>query len=202
MEAKIDAMMLKMDKLDSLQAGINNLEASFANLATSLTRDVQNLSERVDSHQQVINSLERRLRQRNIVIFGMEEDESDVISQVVKLFVSTLKIPCSATDIESASRIGKKSADHPRLVLVEFGSLKKKNEVFAKRSELTGGLRLRNDISPWARARWAAESGSSTGPNASKNSKRPRSTNSSGDSPNSQLSMSKKPVNLKTPPKI
>ncbi|BES93635.1 Hypothetical protein NTJ_06444 [Nesidiocoris tenuis] len=198
MEKKIDAILSKMDtmekRMSNFESAMSNLEANMSTLNTQVLHDVKQLSDRMDGHQQSIEFLERKVRQRNLIVFGLPESVDPLEAQVLSLFKEVLRVPCSTDELEYTGRLGKQS-NRNRPVLVEFVSFKKKQEIYARRADLPEGLHIRNDIAPSVRARWAEERQGAQ----SKNSKRDRPlSGSSGSSVNSPNP--KQPVKKPNPP--
>ncbi|XP_063634595.1 uncharacterized protein LOC134805216 [Cydia splendana] len=97
-----------------------------------------NLENKLELQENQIEQIERRLRQRNIVLFGLEEKErsySDLEIIVLGTINNTMKVQCYETDIESVRRLGKKGSN-VRPVIITFTTLGRKIQVLRKKKNL------------------------------------------------------------------
>ncbi|XP_063376834.1 uncharacterized protein LOC134664177 [Cydia fagiglandana] len=87
-----------------------------------------------------IENLERRLRQRNIILFGLTENERsyfDLEKNVLQFINNTMRVQCYEIDIEAVRRIGKKG-NKTRPVIITFTTLSRKIQVLWKKKNLEG----------------------------------------------------------------
>ncbi|XP_047984422.1 uncharacterized protein LOC125224945 [Leguminivora glycinivorella] len=99
-----------------------------------------NLENKLELQENQIEQIERRLRQRNIVLFGLEEKERsyfDLETTVLRTINNTMQVQCHETDIESLRRLGKKRSN-VRPVVITFTTLGKKIQVLRKKKNLEG----------------------------------------------------------------
>lgn len=114
----------------------------------SLEENQEKLEEKINNQEKRLNQLEKHARQRNVVFFGIEENErsyshleNNLIDFVNKYF--SLSINCN--DIEAARRIGRKTKK-PRPITVTFATLGCKIKVMQQKKVLNDtGYYLKED---------------------------------------------------------
>lgn len=91
--------------------------------------------------------LDRKLRRNNIIVFGLEIDEKDIICSTIDKLNNVLETNITINDINNIRKVGKKDQSSPS-VLIEFVSFLKKREVYGRVSKLKGsGVSIANDMS-------------------------------------------------------
>ncbi|CAK1555913.1 unnamed protein product [Leptosia nina] len=86
---------------------------------------LEKLKERVENQDKRLFYLEKEARQRNLVFFGIEEDEKSYLSMEIKMkdFIRKyLSINIDSRDMQIIKRIGKKG-NNPRPVVITFATL-------------------------------------------------------------------------------
>lgn len=127
-EGQLDKLCKKFDKLD----------AKMENMITQLS-SVSSLAEankiQIEAVQNKIESLERDSRQNSLILAGLNEN---LLSRILSLLNEGMKVECSHWEINNIYRIGKRndSNTRPRIVVVSFGSMLKRNEVYHARKSL------------------------------------------------------------------
>lgn len=93
---------------------------------------------------------EQKIRKNNLVIYGVEENENaDIISVTIKIFSTKLNVEINPLDINNIYRVGIKSENKRRPVIVELVRYIKKQEIFAQVAKLKGtGISLAHDLTP------------------------------------------------------
>lgn len=102
----------------------------------------ENLKQRVDNQELRLYHLEKQARQRNLVFFGLEEDEKsylDMEKKIISFIQKYLSVKIDARDLQAIRRIGKK-ADNPRPVAVTFTTLGTKIEILKHKAGLKDSL--------------------------------------------------------------
>ncbi|XP_052746787.1 uncharacterized protein LOC128199747 [Bicyclus anynana] len=126
---------------------LNKINETFDHVQSKL----QSLEDTVSSQEQRLDLLEKRVRERNIVIFGVQEKERnyDELNKIIlDLFNDVMKISCTDLDIQSLRRIGKKS-EKIRPVIVTFSTLKRKIEILRNKKSLeTQNCYIKEDFPP------------------------------------------------------
>ena len=92
----------------------------------------ENLKDKLDSQEKRLYFLEKQSRQRNIILFGLEETESSYsnLENTLTSFINKyLNVKLDQRDIQEARRIGKKE-DRPRPIKITIiNILKQKKEL-------------------------------------------------------------------------
>jgi hypothetical protein len=117
---------LGKDLIKNKQEIIEHFDAKF----NTIEKENQFLKDTIEKQQNRINLLEKTVRQNNIVMFGLPENENtidDLEKTVLKIFYDDLKVDIQASDINFVKRIGKKT-QNCRPALVSFIAWKKKTE--------------------------------------------------------------------------
>lgn len=88
----------------------NNIDTKFANLELKYN----SLEKTVEEQGRRIQQLERITRKKNLIFFGIEENErgyNDLQEIILVIINQTMKIKCNKENIEEVRRIGKKQDD-------------------------------------------------------------------------------------------
>lgn len=105
-----------------------------------LEQKYTNLTEQFEKQEKRLNYLEKQARSRNIVIFGMEENQhpysySDLEAEIIDFSSRNLQINLDRNEIQEIRKIGKKS-EKPRPVVITLTTLGKKIEIFKQKKLL------------------------------------------------------------------
>lgn len=128
------------NKIASLETKVTKLETEITKLKesnnlyspVSIEKDKNSLSQKVDILQQ-------NAKNNNIRIFGLKEtDDENLLLKVNELFINKLKISLNKNDIVSTYRVGQKTANRPRHVIVTFKDNLSKHNIFNKKKLLRG----------------------------------------------------------------
>lgn len=96
------------------------------------------LKEKVENQEKRLYFLEKQARQRNIVLFGLEEKESsysDLENSIINFIDKHFRIKLEKRDLQAITRIGKKG-ERPRPITVTFTTLGMKIGIFKQKSLL------------------------------------------------------------------
>ncbi|GBP17409.1 hypothetical protein EVAR_8769_1 [Eumeta japonica] len=94
----------------------------------TLEKNQEKLDKKIENQEQRLNQLERQARQRNVVFFGIEENErsySHLENNLIDFLEKYFSLNINCHDLEAARRIGKKT-DKPRPIAVTFATLEKR----------------------------------------------------------------------------
>ncbi|XP_045454339.1 uncharacterized protein LOC123663718 [Melitaea cinxia] len=108
------------------------------------------LSQKLEEQQGKIEYLERQSRKKNLVFFGIAEDEENYFqlqAKIIKFLTENMKMSCNISDIEYIRRIGKKQVT-PRPIIVTFLTMGKKLETIRNRKYLKGSTYNINEDFP------------------------------------------------------
>lgn len=135
MNKHLNEKLSKLDKLDDINAELIRLNDSFSSLSNTVSSNTNEIKE-LDMK---LNLFERSIKSNSLRIYGLNETTGENISELVSAFISeNLLIPCSATDINCAFRMGKKISNsaRPRPILVSFVNNWKRSDVYGARRRL------------------------------------------------------------------
>ncbi|GBP61124.1 hypothetical protein EVAR_46775_1 [Eumeta japonica] len=91
----------------------------------TLEKNQEKYDKKIENQEQRLNQLERQARQRNVVFFGIEENErsySHLENSLIDFLEKYFSLNINCHDLEAARRIGKKT-DKPRPIAVTFATL-------------------------------------------------------------------------------
>lgn len=125
----------------------SNINAKF----TQLESKTAELESKVEKQQETIDILEKQVRKKNIVLFGIEETEhgySGLVNLVLDIVAKNMNIDCHRGEIEEVRRLGRKS-DKIRPVIVTFTNVGRKIEILRNKKSLEGSpVYVKEDFSP------------------------------------------------------
>lgn len=129
-----------------LQADVNETKNSLREMESNITKNVNNninemvgnlqlklqkLEEENGSQERRLDTIERTQRQRNLVLFGVEEEErgyNDLVNIILNILNNEMNISCTSLEIQALRRIGRKG-DKNRPIVISFTTLGRKIEV-------------------------------------------------------------------------
>ncbi|GBP05856.1 hypothetical protein EVAR_5144_1 [Eumeta japonica] len=113
----------------------------------TLEKNQEKLDKKIENQEQRLNQLERQARQRNVVFFGIEENErsySHLENNLIDFLEKYFSLNINCHDLEAARRIGK--TDKPRPIAVTFATLGSKIKVMQQKKALNDtGYYLKDD---------------------------------------------------------
>lgn len=116
---------------------IKQMEQRFNLVAEKLEEHKNELSK----HEQKWETYERVTREKNILIFGLPENEKnrrDLELICLELLTNVLKIDISITEIDNMYRVGSNRGEKVRPVLIKFIARRKVIEILSNRKNLKG----------------------------------------------------------------
>lgn len=137
--------MRKMEQ--NITQSINsNINEKFTQLE-SKTAELEN---KIEKQQESIDILEKLVRKKNIVLFGVDETEhsySGLVKLVLDILVRNMNIDCHRGEIEEVRRLGRKS-DKMRPIIVTLTTVGRKIEILKNKKSLDGSsVYLKEDYS-------------------------------------------------------
>lgn len=150
MEEILATLLLIQNELDEQK---NTIKESGAQVTEKVTQNInkiidekfknweekfEDLQQKVDKQEQRLELLERQIRKRNLVIFGLAEQEhnySELENMVIDFTAKHLSILISHNEIQELKRIGKKS-QNPRPIVLSLTTLGKKIAILQKKKLL------------------------------------------------------------------
>lgn len=115
-----------------------NIKSTLDEKFKSIDEKYENLKEKLETQEKRLYILEKQSKQRNIVIFGLEESEklyTDLEKNIQSFINKYFSVGLELRDIQETRRIGKKG-EKPRPISVTFTTLGTKIEIFKKRRVL------------------------------------------------------------------
>ncbi len=112
------------------------IEEEFEVVKSKQSINSEKIYQQVNKNKKDLDIIEQQLKARNVVIYGLVEDEEeDIKEKVVSLANDVLQLNnMKPTDIEQASRMGKKKGDGlSRNTFVKFRSKKARDDFYNKR---------------------------------------------------------------------
>lgn len=117
-QQKQDILEMKEDIKNTIN---NNINEKFSNIE----QKNEFLERKAEEQSVKINILERQIRRKNLVFFGVEESEKsyhELEDMITNIINTHFKVPCDRNNIESARRLGKKN-DKVRPIVVSFTTM-------------------------------------------------------------------------------
>ncbi|XP_046976329.1 uncharacterized protein LOC124542421 [Vanessa cardui] len=128
----------------------NNIDEKFNRIETK-TKDLELKIAQQPSNKKTIVILEKQLRRKNIIFFGVEEKEKgyeSLLSTILDIINNKMKITCQKWDIENVNRMGKYSGKI-RPIVVTISTTSRKIEILKKKKSLNNtNIYLKEDFPP------------------------------------------------------
>lgn len=142
MEKKIDEILLKLDKLDVIQADVKDLKE----VSNNNSEKISDLTRKNESLDARINILEKQLKKRNLIFNGLPDNISYNLAlekNISSIVGEQLNIQLVESEIEECFRLGKISGNqnnptYCRPVLVAFRSVHTRNHILKNRTKFKG----------------------------------------------------------------
>lgn len=136
-----DEMTLQKEEMKEMQRNITqNINDNVNEKFKEIDKKYSNLAEEIENQDKKIENIERHIRKKNIIIFGVIDDETNYFqlsAKITNIINEKMKIPCDKSEIEYIRRIGKKG-DKPRPVAVTLLTMYKKIEILKNKKSLDG----------------------------------------------------------------
>lgn len=144
---------LILDMKSDLQLKLVTMENSLIHLEDKITTNINNnvnekfkkldsnlnhLNSQIEEQEKRLDELEKNVRQRNVIFFGIEEGETsyfELAEKVLKIIQEKLKISIQRFEVESVRRLGKRTENN-RPVAVAFTTLGMKINVLKNKKQL------------------------------------------------------------------
>lgn len=126
--------------MEEMETRINkNMYETINNRFESMQLEVDQLNSKNNEQNLKIEKLERQLRQRNLVLFGVAEEEktyNDLEKLAIGIFMGQMDVECSTRDIQFLRRLGPKKENKSRPILVTLVTMGKKIEILQNKIKL------------------------------------------------------------------
>lgn len=106
------------ESLDGLESRITeNINSNIDKKFSNMQLQIQDLQQTNQDHEKRLAILEKQIRIRNIIFFGVEEGEktyNELEQKILNIIKDKMGIPCDRKEIEIARRMGKKIENKTR----------------------------------------------------------------------------------------
>ncbi|CAG9136828.1 unnamed protein product [Plutella xylostella] len=157
-QIKEDMVAALTDKLeeklkDSETRIITLVNANTDEKFLNIQQEVENLKRTNEEHEERLRTLERQIRQRNLVLFGVSDEKNsyEELETLIKgVIEGSLEVTLNASEIEFARRMGKKSGENrPRPIVFAVTTLGKKIKILQNKNKLENtGSYIKEDFPP------------------------------------------------------
>lgn len=109
------------------------------------------LETKIEKQQKTIDFLEKQLRKRNLIFFGVEEKEKgyeNLLSLILDIINNKMNIPCHKWEIENVTRIGKYTGKIRPVVITTTTTSRKLDLLKKKKSLDNTGIYVKEDFPP------------------------------------------------------
>lgn len=143
---------IKQDMQESLNAvesriteSINsNIDDKFSNIQSQ----IQGLQQTSQDQEKRLSILEKQIRVRNIIFFGVEEGERtyyELEQKLLKIITDKMGIPCERNEIEIARRMGRRVDNKIRPINVTLTTFGKKIAILKSKKSLDEAIYVKED---------------------------------------------------------
>lgn len=138
--------MKDMEK--NIKESINkNIDEKFNRIETK----TKELEQKIETQQKTIDFLDKKMRKKNIIFFGVPESEKnyeDLLTSILEIINNTMNITCPKWEIESVARLGKKSSRIRPVVITTTTTARKIQILKTKKSLENTGIYMKEDYPP------------------------------------------------------
>lgn len=154
MDKKTVTLEMLFDELANMstQQSKNHMETKSKLESISENLDTAKLV--LDDHSKQLSGCDYEKRRKNVVIYGVSEDNNDLENLVLNLFRHKMQInDFSLMEVDFCRRLGKNiNPSNPRPILVGLTTQRRKTQILKNSSLLKGsGIYVRQDASPGVR---------------------------------------------------
>lgn len=132
-EQLLKALQLMEEKITT---NINkNIDQKFE----CLQKELHNIKITNEEQEKRISLIEKQLREKNLIFFGVPEGEksyAELEKKIVEIIKNEMTIDCSIDDIEKVQRVGKMDTDKIRPINVTFVRLGTKIKILKRKKSL------------------------------------------------------------------
>lgn len=141
----INKFQSKLEEIDTkfinLEDNIsNNINKNINDKFDKLNKDVESLRKDYEEQESRLDLIEKEIRTRNLILFGMAEEEKsypDLENLLIEVVSGNLDINLNKSEIEFVRRIGKKG-ENSRPIAFAVTTLGTKIEILQNKNKLNG----------------------------------------------------------------
>ncbi|CAH2088514.1 unnamed protein product [Euphydryas editha] len=146
-QQKQDMIDVKENIKESKESINKNIDEKFDRIEAK----TKQLEEKIEKQQKSIDFLEKQMRKKNIVFFGISESEKnyeELLNNILNIINEKMNIACPKWEIEAVSRLGR-NKDKIRPVVVTTTTLSRKLQILKNKRTLdNSGLYIKQDYTP------------------------------------------------------
>lgn len=143
------ALESKLEKIE--QSTIESINKNIDEKFETYQEEINLLKQENESQNKRLNLIEKQIRQRNLVLFGIAEEEKsyfELENIVLDIINIQLNIKCNKSELEFVRRIGKKS-NKPRPICFGLTTLGMKIQILKEKNKLEKtGAYIKEDYAP------------------------------------------------------
>lgn len=128
------------ESLDGLESRITeNINSNIDEKFSNMQLQIQDLQQTNQDHEKRLAILEKQIRIRNIIFFGVEEGEktyNELEQKILNIIKDKMGIPCDRKEIEIARRMGKKIENKTRPINITLTTFGKKIAILKNKKSL------------------------------------------------------------------
>ncbi|KAH9633676.1 hypothetical protein HF086_009776 [Spodoptera exigua] len=133
---------------ENIKDAINkNIDDKFSRFETKTNE----LEQKIEKQQKSIDFLEKQMRKKNVIFFGVPEKENnyeDLLKSILDIINTTMRIACPKWEIETVTRLGKYK-NKTRPVVVTTTTTSRKLEILKQKKRLENtGIYIKEDYTP------------------------------------------------------
>lgn len=131
-QQKVDILDMKEELKNTI---INNMNEKFQGLELK----TKLLEQQIESQKNIILSMEKNMKKKNLLFFGVEERERsylDLVTTVLEIINKSLNIKCNESDIEFVRRLGKQG-ENIRPIVVTLCNMGLKINILKNKKRLS-----------------------------------------------------------------
>lgn len=148
-------MQIKEDSVSSLKQMEENITKTITDKIedkfSKFESNIQQIQNKQEEHEKKLDNIERKLRQKNLIFFGISEEEksySELEEIMIQIINLNMEVEIDRRDLEFVGRMGKKGTK-PRPVRLTLTTFGKKLAIFQRKSSLDGtGTYIKEDFPP------------------------------------------------------
>lgn len=138
--------MKEMEK--NIKESINkNIDEKFNHIEIRTSQ----LEKKIEDQQKTIELLDRKLRRRNLIFFGIEEKENnfeELLNLILDILKNKMKINCQRWELESVSRLGRNKGQCRPVVVTVTTTSRKLEILTCKYSLKDTNIYIKEDYPP------------------------------------------------------
>lgn len=129
-------MQIQNQKLETMERSLTDtINKKF----TEIESKHNELISKVDEQEKRIDNIERYIRRKNVVIFGLEEQEKsygDLEKEILRITNEIMSVQLTTSDIDCLYRVGKKGS-RTRPILLSLTTVNKKIQIIKRKNKLS-----------------------------------------------------------------